>query len=119
MRRLLLMLFATSVCAHPAGAASSAIRCIDRLTDSPYFLTFDVDNKTVVFKSAGGNFLEGPITASAPTRTAFMLRRGNNPPDFELVWDEAEGTLIWIGIPNDSSRATVESKCTSILPPDK
>ncbi len=84
-----------------------------------YFLTFDVDTRKAVFKSAGGNLLEGTITASEPGRIALTLSHGN-PPDFDLVWDEASATLTWIAIPNIPERRTgFKSVCTTISPPDK
>ena len=118
MLRFFLIMLAASACSHPALAGSPTIRCLDR-SEMAYFVTFDVDNRKVVFKSAGGNILEGPITASEPGRIAFTLSRGNNPPDFDLVWDEASATLTWIGIPNNPERRTVTSTCTTIAPPDK
>jgi hypothetical protein len=59
------------------------------MNDMPYFLTFDVDTRKAVFKSSGGNLLEGTITASEPGRIAFTLSRGD-PPDFEWC-----GTRVW------------------------
>jgi hypothetical protein len=84
-----------------------------------YFVTFDVDNRKAVFKSAGGNILEGPITASEPGRIAFTLSRGNNPPDFDLVWDQASAILTWIAIPNNPERGGATSPCTIIPSQDK
>jgi len=118
MLRFCLILLAMSACSHPASAQSFAIRCIDRMIDMPYFLTFYADTGKVVFKGTGGSFLPGTITASEPGRTAFTLSRGNNPPDFDLVWDEASATLTWIGIPNNPERRTVTSTCT-ISPPER
>jgi hypothetical protein len=78
-----------------------------------YFFTFDVDTRKAVFKSAGGNLLEGTITASEPGRIAFTLSRGD-PPDFDLVWDEASATLTWIAIPSIPERsAGFKSVCTT------
>jgi hypothetical protein len=84
-----------------------------------YFLTFDVDTRKAVFKSAGGNLIEGTVTASEPGLIAFTLSRGD-PPDFDLVWDEAKATLTWIAIPNIPERsAGFKSACRKISPPDK
>ena len=59
-----------------------------------------MDTRKAVFKSAGGNLIDGTITASEPGRIAFTLSRGD-PPDFDLVWDEASATLTWIAAPNN------------------
>jgi hypothetical protein len=119
MLRFFLILLAMSACSYSASAESFALRCIDRTNDMPYFLTFDADTGKVAFKGTGSSFLPGHITASEPGRTAFTLSRGNNPPDFDLVWDEASATLTWVGIPNNPERRTVESTCTSVPPPAK
>jgi hypothetical protein len=84
------------------------------MIDMPYFLTFYADTGRVVFKGTMGSFLEGSITASEPGRTKFMLSRGNNPPDFELVWDQASAILTWIAIPNNPERGGATSACTII-----
>ena len=63
-----------------------------------------MDTRKAVFKSAGGNLIDGTITASEPGRIAFTLSRGD-PPDFDLVWDEASATLTWIAIPNILERS--------------
>jgi hypothetical protein len=119
MLRFCLILLAMSACSRPASAQSFAIRCIDRMIDMPYFLTFYADTGKVVFKGTMGSFLEGTVTASGPDRTTFMLSRSNNPPDFELVWDQASSTLTWVGIPDDPQRPTVKSTCTTISFPNK
>lgn len=118
MRRLCLILLAMLACGQPASAEPFAIRCLDR-SEMAYFVTFDVDNRKAVFKSAGGNILEGPITASEPGRIAFTLSRGNNPPDFDLVWDQASAILTWIAIPNNPERGGATSPCTTTSPSDK
>src|SRR5207253_10476819 len=104
MPRFWFIILALSAFIQPALAASFAIRCIDRLDGAPYFLTFDSDTGRVTYKGTGGSFLEGTITAFEPSRTVFRLSRGNNPPDFDLVWDEDSATLTWIGIPNNPER---------------
>jgi hypothetical protein len=119
MRRVCFILLAVLACSHPASAASFALRCIDRIDEMPYFLTFDGDTGKVAFKGTGGSFLPGHITASEPGRTAFTLSRGNNPPDFDLVWDEASAILTWIAIPNNPERRGVTSPCTIVSAPGK
>lgn len=118
MLRLCLILLAMLVGGHPASAEPFAIRCID-VGDMVYFVTFDPDTRKVVFKSAGGNFLQGYITASEPGLISFTLDRGSSPPDSQLVWDAARATLTWIGAPNNPERRTVKSACTTTSPPDK
>jgi hypothetical protein len=118
MLRLCLILLAVSACGHSASAESFAIRCID-VGDMAYFVTFDMDTRKVVFKSAGGNFLHGYITASEAGRIAFTLDRGSSPPNSELVWDGASSTLMWIGAPNNPERRTVKSTCATTSAPDK
>lgn len=76
-----------------------------------YYVTFDLDLGRAIYESAGRNFLKGYITASQQGRTAFVLKQGDTP-DFELLWDEAAGTLSWKGVPNVDSRLPGESKCT-------
>lgn len=117
MLRLFIILFATSVCCHSASAKSLAIRCIDD-NEMAYFVTFDVDTGKVVFKSAGGNFLEGHVTSSETGRIAFTLSYVP-PPDLDLVWDESSMSLTWIGAPNNKERRTVISLCTIIAPLNK
>ena len=68
MLRFCLILLAMSACSQPALAGPVTLRCLDR-SEMAYFLTFDVDTRKAVFKSAGGNLLEGTITASEPGRT--------------------------------------------------
>jgi hypothetical protein len=118
MLRLCLILLAMSACSQPASARPVTLRCID-VGDLPYFVTFDMDTRKVMFKSAGGNLLEGTITASEPGRIAFTLDRGSSPPDSNLVWDEASTTLTWIGAPNNPERRAVTSPCTTTSPLNK
>jgi hypothetical protein len=117
MLRFLLIILAILACGHPASAKSLAIRCIDD-SEMAYFVTFDVDTGKVVFKSAGGNFLEGHVTSSEPGRIAFTLSYVP-PPDLDLVWDESSMSLTWIGAPNNKERRTVISLCTIIPPLNK
>ena len=118
MLRFCLALLALWALVRPASATSFAIRCID-VGDMAYFVTFDMDSKKVVFKSAGGNFLEGYITASESGRISFTLNRGSSPPDSELVWDAPSATLTWLGAANNPERRTLTSPCTMISPQDK
>jgi hypothetical protein len=117
MLRFCFILLAVLTCSDPASAGSFTNRCLDR-SEIAYFVTFDVDKRKAIFKSAGGNILEGPVTASGPGRIAFTLIRGN-PPDFDLVWDEASAILTWIAIPNNPERGGATSRCTIIPSPDK
>jgi hypothetical protein len=118
MLRLCLIILAMIACSHRASAEPVTLRCLDA-TEMAYFLTFDVGTRKAVFKSAGGNLIEGTVTASEPGRIAFTLSRGD-PPDFDLVWDEASATLTWIAIPNIAERSRgFKGPCTRISPPDK
>jgi hypothetical protein len=116
MLRFCLMLLAISACSQPASAGPVTLRCID-VGDLPYFVTFDTDTKKVVFKSAGGNIIEGYVTASEAGRIAFTLDRGSSPPNSQLIWDEASSTLTWIGAPNNPERRTAKNACTTTSPP--
>lgn len=119
MLRLCLILLAMYASGRPVLAEPVTLRCIDERNQMPYFLTFDVNTRKAVFKSAGGNLVEGTVTASEPGRTAFSLSHGH-PPNFDLVWDEASAILTWIAIPNNPERARgAKSTCTTISPPDK
>jgi hypothetical protein len=118
MLRLFTIVLATLACCHLASAASFAIRCFNPNDESTYFVTFHPDANKVVFKSAGGNVLEGHVTSSEAGRIAFTLSYVR-PPDFDLVWDEASAILTWIAIPNNPERGGATSPCTIIPPPDK
>jgi hypothetical protein len=118
MLRFCLIFLAMSACGHPASAGPVTLRCID-VGDLPYFVTFDMDTGKVVFKSAGGNIIEGYVTTSEPGRIAFTLNGGSSPPDFDLVWDEPSATLTWIAAPNNPERRTAKNACTTTSPPDR
>src|SRR5438128_12529314 len=100
MLRLFMILVGMLACCYPALATPFAIRCFNPRDESTYFVTLDRDANKVVFKSAGGNVLEGRITSSEPGRIAFTLSYVR-PPDFDLVWDEPSMSLTWIGAPDN------------------
>lgn len=118
MLRFCFIFLAMLLSSQSAQARPVSLQCPDR-SEMTYFFTFDLDTGKAVVKSAGGNLLDGTITASDPGRIAFTLSRGD-PPDFDLVWDESTRTLAWIAIPNIPERSRgFKSVCTIMSPTDK
>ncbi len=76
-----------------------------------HFMTFDTQEGKVVYETAGGRALKGHIAASTQDDIRFDLLQSGSPK-FDLIWKRAEGTLTWIGLPNDATRATVILNCS-------
>jgi hypothetical protein len=77
----------------------------------PYYVSFDTDRKRAVHESFHGQTaLKGRISDVSASALLFNLVRAHTIA-FELVWNEAEGTLTWIGLPDDPTGTTQVSKC--------
>ena len=115
-----LPIFVIACCwSSSAWTAPFSVKCMDDQLGRPYYLTLDPEKKAAHFRSAMGTPIWGSITSSEGGRISIVLPRGNNPPDYDLVWEQASLTLTWIGVPNDPTRRMVESRCELSEPPDK
>lgn len=89
-----------------------SIRCI--LTQ-PFFVTFDLSSKRVVYESEAGTALKGHVNSATDGEIRFDLLRVGSPK-FELVWSQRESRLTSLGLPNDPSRPTQSVDCTKMDP---
>jgi hypothetical protein len=90
-----------------ARAEQFSIKC--QFTQA-YFLTFDTDDKRVVFESPAGSALKGRIDQLLGNILHFhLLKIGEEK--FDLVWDGGQEKLTWVGIPGNNTRGTTSGGC--------
>ena len=75
-----------------------------------YFLTFDTDDKRVVFESPAGSALKGRIDQMLGNIFHFHLLKVGEQK-FDLVWDGGQEKLTWVGIPGNTTRGTTSGDC--------
>ncbi|PDT90001.1 hypothetical protein CO669_11020 [Bradyrhizobium sp. Y36] len=115
---LLLML----VPGRAAAAEPFSVRCEGGVPVRPYFATFDVDAKAVVFETPpinvetdfGINAHSGEIISTNDGKIEFVLRV--RPGRLDLVFDRNEKTMSWPGLEDPTFRPTLTHQCT-VLPP--
>ncbi|QDF40145.1 hypothetical protein FJN17_22675 [Bradyrhizobium symbiodeficiens] len=117
---LILLLMLTP---DPAAAAEPfSVRCEGGVPVRPYFATFDVDTKTVVFETPpinvetnfGINAHSGEIISTNDGKIEFMLRV--RPGRIDLTFHRNQKTMIWPGLEDPTFRPTLTHQCT-VTPP--
>ncbi|ALK08427.1 hypothetical protein [Blastochloris viridis] len=112
----------------PDGAAAAdvfSVRCEGGAPSVPYFATFDIDAKAVVFETpplsiesySGIGVHAGEITSmgdGADGKIEFMLRafRGR----IDLIFDRIQNTMFWPGFDSAQFRPQLIHQCT-VTPP--
>lgn len=76
MRRLTLLLFMALACPMRAEAEPMSIRCDGKyyLQQQPYFMTFDIEKRRLVFERVGGNIITGEIISENDEQLDLSLR---------------------------------------------
>ncbi|WP_027573117.1 hypothetical protein [Bradyrhizobium sp. WSM1743] len=117
---LILLLMLTPDCA--AAAEPFSVRCEGGVPVRPYFATFDVDAKAVVFETPpinvetnfGINALSGEIISTNDGKIEFVLHV--RPGRLDLIFDRNQKTMSWPGLEDPTFRPTLTHQCT-VLPP--
>ena len=105
-----------------AAAESFSVRCEGGIPIRPYFATFDIDAKAVVFETSpssvetnfGINAYSGEIISTEDEKIKFILPVPSGRID--LTFDRARKTMTWPGLDDDLFRPTLNHKC-SVSPP--
>ncbi|MEY9591314.1 hypothetical protein ABIA06_003605 [Bradyrhizobium yuanmingense] len=117
---LILLLMLTP---DPAAAAEPfSVRCEGGVPVRPYFATFDVDAKAVVFETPpidvetnfGITTRSGEIISKHDGKIEFMLRV--RPGRIDLIFDRNKKTMTWPGLDDPTFRPTLTHPCT-VTPP--
>lgn len=117
---LILLLVLTPDCA--AAAEPFSVRCEGGVPARPYFATFDVDAKAVVFETPpidletnfGITTRSGEINSKNDGKIEFMLRVRAGRID--LIFDRNKKTMTWPGFDDPTFRPTLTHPCT-VMPP--
>lgn len=107
------------------GAPASelfSVRCEGGVPARPYFATFDVEAKAVVFETPpinvetnfGINALSGEIISTNDGKIEFVLHV--RPGRLDLIFDRNQKTMSWPGLEDPTFRPTLTHQCT-VLPP--
>lgn len=99
-----------------------SVRCEGGVPVRPYFATFDIDAKAVVFETPpinvetnfGINAFSGEIVSSSDGKIEFLVRV--LPGRLDLIFDRNQRTMTWPGLDDPTFRPTSIDRCT-ITPP--
>ena len=99
-----------------------SVRCDDGDSGRPYFATFDLDSKAVLFETPpssaedtfGSNIYSGTVETTEYDKVVFTLR--NMSRRIQLVFDQKDRTMIWPGFDEARFRPTLTHRCT-VSPP--
>jgi hypothetical protein len=94
-----------------AVAEQFSIKCA---REEWHYVTFDTETNRVIYESPSGLALKGRIITASRNEIAFDLIKIGSPK-FDLTWrpdETGDGTLTWIGLPNNPERQTVIVKCS-------
>jgi hypothetical protein len=99
-----------------------SVRCEGGAPVRPYFATFDIDAKAVVFETPpidvetnfGINVHSGEIISTNDGKIEFMLRV--RPGRLDLIFDRNQKMLTWPGFDDPTFRPTLTHQCT-VTPP--
>jgi hypothetical protein len=103
---LLLMIL---VVASAANAEPVSIRCADEFDKQPYFVTYDLETKHVVFESTVGNLLGGEILVASDERIDISLSVVGGK--LLLFFDRQKNRMGWPGLPAHELRAPLNHAC--------
>ncbi|WP_142250879.1 hypothetical protein [Bradyrhizobium sp. UNPF46] len=107
------------------GAAATelfSVRCEGGAPVRPYFATFDIDAKAVVFETppmnveaySGINLRAGEIISTENGKVGFVI--SVLPGRLDLIFDRNQKTMTWPGLDDPTFRPTLIHQCT-ITPP--
>ncbi|AMA60375.1 hypothetical protein [Bradyrhizobium sp. CCGE-LA001] len=119
---LALIAFLTLTPDYAAAAELFSVRCEGGVPARPYFATFDVDAKTIVFETPpinietnfGINAHSEEIISATDGKIEFMLRV--RPGRIDLIFDRNKKTMTWPGFDDPTFRPTLTHQCT-VTPP--
>jgi len=125
MKRLMglpVILFLVLTLDHAAAAELFSVRCEGGVPVRPYFATFDIDAKAVVFETPpasvetdfGINAYSGEVVSTEDEKIEFIL--SVRPGRLDLTYDRNQRTMTWPGIGDATFRPTLIHRCT-IIPP--
>ncbi|MBB5045752.1 hypothetical protein HNR60_000487 [Rhodopseudomonas rhenobacensis] len=108
-----------------AATESFSVRCEGGVPARPYFVTFDIDAKAVVFETppldletySDANVYPGDISSvghGAGEKIEFIVR--GLPGRIDLIFDRDQKTMTWPGLEDFTFRPTLVHRCT-ITPP--
>ncbi|RTE91116.1 MULTISPECIES: hypothetical protein [Bradyrhizobium] len=108
--------------ARVTAAELFSVRCEGGAPVRPYFATFDVDAKAVVFETPpidvetnfGINVHSGEIISTSDGKIEFMLPV--RPGRIDLILDRNKKTMTWPGLDDPTFRPTLTHQCT-VTPP--
>ena len=108
--------------ARVTAAELFSVRCEGGIPARPYFATFDVDAKAVVFETPpidvetnfGINVHSGEIISINNGKIELMLRV--HPGLINLIFDRNKKTMTWPGLEDPTFRPTLTHQCT-VTPP--
>jgi hypothetical protein len=100
------------ICILSSGAAANAEQFSITCEQAGWhFMTFDTRERKVVYETPARRALKGQITAESDNEIRFSLLQMGSP-NFDVIWNRADGILTWIGLPNDPSRPTATIDCS-------
>ncbi|MCP3369806.1 hypothetical protein [Bradyrhizobium cajani] len=119
---LTLFLFLMLIPDRAAAAELFSVRCEGGVPARPYFATFDVDAKAVVFETPpinvetnfGINAFSGQIVSSNDGKIEFVVHV--LPGRLYLILDRNRRTMTWPGLDDPTFRPTLNDRCT-VTPP--
>ncbi|MDO9298647.1 hypothetical protein [Bradyrhizobium sp.] len=97
-----------------AEAEPISIRCADDKTPKPYFATFDLDSKRVVFESSMRSFHAGQIKSANDDQIEFSIKADYG--NIDLVWERQRRRMTWAGISADPIRPFLIHRCAIVEP---
>jgi hypothetical protein len=95
-----------------AEAEPVSIRCADEKAPNPYFATFDLDTKRVVFESPLRGFYVGEIRNTADDEIGFSIK--GNYGKIDLVWERQNNRMFWAGLSTDPIRPFLVHRCATV-----
>ena len=110
-RRVALALFFLGL-GSAAGAEPVSVRCADDKAPKPYFATFDLDAKRVVFESTIRNFHVGQIRSASGDEVEFSIR--GNFGKIDLIWERQKSRMLWAGLSTDPIRPYLFHRCATV-----
>ncbi|MEH2528374.1 MULTISPECIES: hypothetical protein [unclassified Bradyrhizobium] len=125
MKRLMglpVLLFLVLTLDCTAATELFSVRCEGGVPVRPYFATFDIDAKAVVFETPpmnvetnfGINAYSGEIISTEDGKIEFIVPV--LPGRLDLIFDRDQKTMTWPGIDDATFRPTLIHQCT-ITPP--
>jgi hypothetical protein len=99
-----------------AAAEPLSIQCADadNRAARPYFVTFDLEAKRLVFESTTTSRHSGEIRSASNDRIEFSINVDYGKID--LVWQRQTNKMVWAGIGGDTLRPLLAHPCVATDP---